>query len=199
MTSQPSRPTRVVLLAAPISALLLLAGCGGSADPAPAPRPTPTPTEPATPTPTPTATQAAARLSPFEDRAEVQVLRRWAAAAAVDITNGDAALPRSSAFVTKGSRQELADVVGGDVGKTYPGPIPFTPVGVQARGKQTRVFACLQVAGWGLDKKGRPAERREVDGVRFELTRSHGRWLVDHLYSSDSTRCKGVTVTGVKS
>ena len=204
MSTSPSRRTRAALLAAPIATAMLLAGCGGGDDdPAPATSPTPTPSETATSTPTPTTspTPPATPASAFEDKPQVQVIRRWAAAAATDFNNSDRKMAASRVFLTKAAVPRFrADVMGEDFDKDYPGPIPLTPVAMKARGTSAQVFACLQSQGWGVDRKtGRPAERTQIMGAEFDLVRSKGTWVIDHLYDvTDSVDCKGVKVEGVR-
>lgn len=200
LTASSSRRTLAALVAAPVAAALLLSGCSGDAEPAPAATPTATPSETVTPTSTPT--PSATPLSSFEDRPQVKVIRRWAAAAAADLSNSDREMTASRVFLTEGAVPRFRkDVMGEDFDKDYPGPIPFTPVAVKVKGKSAQVFACLQAEGWGLNRKtGRPAEKRRIMGAEFDLVQSKGHWTIDHLYDvTGSVDCKGVKVEGVRS
>jgi hypothetical protein len=131
----------------------------------------------------------------------VRVIRQWAAAAATDFNNGDRQMAASRVFLTKAAVPRFrTDVMGEDFDKDYPGPIPFTPVAVTAKATSAQVFACLQSQGWGLDRTtGRPAEKKQIMGAEFDLVRSKGSWVIDHLYDvTDSVDCKGVKVEGVR-
>lgn len=201
VTTSPSRRLRAALVAAPVAAALMLAGCGGSEDdpaPAPSPTPTPTPSETATPTPTPTTspTPTATPASAFEDRPQVVVLRRWAVAYGNDVNANAPSLPRSQKYETKAGKDILPAIAGSDLGHYFPGPLPFTPVAVRAGGGQATVTVCLMTRGWAQDKRThKPTDRKQVAPAQFVLKRAGKVWKVETLQQAKAD-CGGVKVKG---
>jgi hypothetical protein len=197
-----TRRPRLALLAAPVAAALLLAGCGGNDDdPAPATSPTPTPSVTATPTPTPTPTASSSPVaaSGFEDRAPVKAVRKWAAAVGKAVNAHDTSMSSISATATANGREVTAQVVASDLDKkyTWPGPQPLTPVSVKVSGGSADVTACYLTRGWSVDPAtGDRVTKKKVEAAKFTLAREDGRWKVDGVYSGKAD-CGGVDVPEV--
>lgn len=177
-----------------------LAGCGGSDPVTKAPESkspsssTPTPTESSTPTPTPTPTRRP--LSRFENEPVVKVTRKWAAGVATSINANDRTMRAAAPFST-GDASRFASYVEEEFGLVYPGPTPFTPVKVQARGSAATVDICLWTAGWGQKRQTKlPVEKREIQPVSVNLKRVAGAWKVDGLIARQGN-CSAVPVKGI--
>lgn len=179
------------------SALLLLglAACGGGAPSQSAPIPSESPMS-TTASATASSSAPATPQSPFEHDAQVKVLRQWAAAAAKDINADDKSFPRSSRFETPAGRVEFAGpVFGGELGRYYPGPLPFTPVAVKTSGGTSEVFACIVGGGFSRDSRtSTKVEHHQVNASKITLVKAQGGWRIDSLYAAPDTDCSGVKI-----
>ncbi|HWU24045.1 MAG TPA: hypothetical protein VN088_21095 [Nocardioides sp.] len=172
----------------------VLSACGSS--PAPVSTPTPTvATTSASPKPTATATP----LSPFEDRAPVEALRTWGAAAGRAVDRHDTRLVALRSVTTPAGHGVSLQLFHTDLTRGYrwPGPQPFTPTKVDVHGDVASVVGCFMTSGWSV----RPSThqrigKRTVDSFRVGLRRSGGRWLFDSVAPEPGT-CKKVVVREV--
>jgi hypothetical protein len=100
------------------------------------------------------------------------------------------------ALMTPRARAMRAVYIKEDLGQKYPGPLPFTPTFVSTRGTTATIKACVWVQGWGLDPRtGKPARKRQVLPLAFDMRKSGKTWLFNALTDS-STSCDRVTVKG---
>ena len=126
------------------------------------------------------------------------MLRKFAAAAAVSTTKDEKQMPRIAPFVTSSGLVTFRGLFAADMGKEYPGPVPFTPVGVRLQGGRAEVPACVWTYGFTVDPKtNRPTEARKIEAGTFELVRSAGTWKVDTLRYAQFD-CSKVVVRGPK-
>jgi hypothetical protein len=180
----------------------VLAGCGGSDDdvadePVEAsstPSATPT-SEPPSPTPEPQPTVKP--LSRFEDEAPVKVARTWAAVYAKAVNDRDEQLRALAPLTTPEGLGRMVGYGAEDAGLLYPGPMPFTPVGVRVDGSAATVPMCMWVEGFALDRKSKqPAKAKLVEGVDMELRKQGKGWKVDAVVLADAVDCGRVNVKG---
>lgn len=170
-----------------------VAGCGEDGSPTDA-GPQRDASASSTPTDAPTQSPSAEPLSAYEDAPQVEVARKWAAAAARDVSAGKAQLPTARKFMSEKGHQVVPTRFSQEVGLTYPGPVPFTPVAVRSDGD---VVTCMWVAGWGRDKAtDEPAEKKKIAAMRIDLDRIEGQWQVSDLLTSEAD-CSGIDVQGV--
>lgn len=184
--------------AVPVVATLLVlglavSGCGGSDEPSTHRSPSAT----ATPTPTPSPSATATPLSSFEDRPQVKVARAWMSAAAQDVNAKLRSIPHAVPYETESLRGLMSQIFAEDIGRYYPGPLPFTPVAMKAQGKRTTVSACAWFKGWAVDPKTRqPVEKKVTGPTEFILVKQSGQWKVDR-WQVAKFDCSGVNVEGV--
>jgi hypothetical protein len=203
---------RRVLLAA--LAAFAAAGCsvlpGDDPEPAPsvtvvgprAPSSSPSPTasspaaspEPAV-TPTPAQT-AQVPTSPFEDRAQVQVARQWAMLVALSINDQETDLGAAGRLMTAHGRDVLPPLFTHEYGRSYPGPVPFTPTKIAVEGDRAAVALCLVSAGFSRAAGTTDTDARRVDAARLTFVRTGGEWQVDELQSRTGS-CADVTVEDI--
>jgi hypothetical protein len=180
----------------------LLAGCGGSeneavdqpAEASSTPSATPTSEEPsATPEPEPTAKP----LSRFEDEPTVKVARTWASVYATAVNDRDEQLRAIAPLTTAEGLDRMVGYGAEDAGLFYPGPLPFTPVGVRVDGSTATVPMCMWVEGFALDRTTKqPAKPRLVEGVDMLLQKQDKKWKIDAVALADGVDCSRVSVKG---
>lgn len=191
--------------------LLVLAAsaCGGSAkSPAVSAAASPIPTQDVAVSPSPATATAPAKtvtapkpkppapLSAYESDPAVKDLRAYYVAAARAINARNFRLPALLALSTPGRAARHQSVFGSEVGLYYPGPAPFTPLGVRtvAAGHK-QIITCGIDNGWGLTRKGgRAAHPLSVLGIRTDMLLTGGRWHVDHVRAAHGTTCSGVRI-----
>ena len=192
--------------AAAIGTLLLLSStaCGG-ADASAGPRPegatsavpSESPSETTSPTPSEDPTPEAPPLSRFEDRAPVKAARVWTAAFGRAVNARQRSLGKAIPYMTDHGQHVIPGYVAEDYGRYYPGPNPFTPVGVRVRGNKATVPVCWESSGWAQNRKTKmPAVRRHIDPANIFLRKQGGHWLVDDLLLRQGS-CDQVPVKGV--
>ena len=161
----------------------------------PSPATVTTPAKPVTaPKPKPKANVAP--LSAYEGDPAVKDLRAYYVAAARAINARNFRLPALLALSTPGRAARHQAVFGSEIGLYYPGPAPFTPLGVRtvAPGHK-QIITCGVDNGWALTKKGgRAAHPLSVLGIRTDLLSTGGRWHVDHVRAATGTTCSGVRI-----
>jgi hypothetical protein len=172
---------------------LALSACGGSDKPDSDPSPSATTSATPSPSPTPTTTP----LSSFEDRPQVKVARAWMAAAAQDINAKRRSIPNAVPYETESLRGLMSQIFAEDIGRYYPGPLPFTPVAVKAQGKKATVSACAWFKGWAVDPKTKqPVEKKVTGPTEFIVVKQEGQWKVDR-WQVAKFDCNGVNVEAV--
>ncbi|GAA1936090.1 hypothetical protein GCM10009815_33590 [Nocardioides marmoribigeumensis] len=193
------------MCAALSGALLLstgLAACGGDdtaaeAPPAPASSSTTPESTSATPTPTPSPTPTLRPLSRFEDRPQVKVARNLARAAALAVNKGDKSMTRIRPFVTDAGLKNFQRYFNEDFPNLFPGPLPFTPVGVRdLGGGRAEVPMCVWLQGFTVDRKSKaPVKSRDVEAGKFTLVRAGGKWRVEDMIGENRS-CEKTVVKG---
>lgn len=202
MTLPRSAPSvKHVVVAAAVFALLggVVSACssssGGKHEPSSS-TPPPSTTNSSVSTPPPSTTSSTPPLSRFENDPAVKALRRWAAQVGRTINAGhedDAAL---DALMTPTMKRGIKPVTGGEVGRHYPGPVPFTPISVTLQSSVERELkVCVVAGGFSIDKNGGRTKHKVIP-IRADLTRVGGRWLLNHFYTA-SFSCTGVHVAEV--
>ena len=180
----------------------LLAGCGGSDEPAAESTPvesstsSPTPSKAASKAPEPTVT--AKPLSPYEGEKPVQVARDLGRAPTPESINaGQQGLDMLRPLSTPGGMTRFPDLGAEDQGLLYPGPLPFTPTGVDVSGDRAEVAACTWVEGFAQNRATKqPPKPRQVAPSTIVLLRSGASWKVDDLAVAEGD-CASVPVKGI--
>ncbi len=196
-----SRMTRTsgVLAAALMVLSPVLVACGGDEEPEAEPSPTEESTSaPSTPSPSPTKPEEP--LSEFEDEAPVKAARTWAALLGRGVNKGDDAMRTVAPWATRSGVDVSVRVTTTDrtEGYRWPGPQPFTPVGVRRNGSAASINGCFLESGWSRDpESGKRVGKRAVGPYRIDLRRVGKRWKVTD-FSNAAISCKGVEVKGVK-
>lgn len=151
---------------------------------------TPAPTVTASPTPT-----VAAELptSAFEDRPQVKAARRWANKVGVAINADERDLAPAKPIMTKHGRDVLPALFAAELGRFYPGPVPFTPTAVTSSGPTADVDICLVSAGFSRVKGSTTTDPRQVVPARLTMKLQDGAWRVDELQTRSGS-CATVTV-----
>jgi hypothetical protein len=183
---------------------MLLTACGGSeesaADKPVEPTSTPSPSassEAPSATPETEPKPTAKPLSRFEDEAPVRVGRKWAAAFATAVNDRDRELRALAPLTTAEGLERMVGYGAEDAGLFYPGPLPFTPVGVDVDGTSAAVPMCLWAEGFALDRKTKqPVQPRLIAEGKLTLQQVGGRWKVDDLLAEDDVDCGPVSVKG---
>ncbi len=192
---------RIALGLSTVLASALLAGCGGSDEPAAEAAPvepssaSPSPSRTASKAPRPTVT--ARPLSPYEDEKPVQVARAWAGSYARAINARQQGLERIRPLTTPGGMTRFPGLGAEDQGLLYPGPLPFTPTDVDVSGNRAEIAACTWVEGFAQSRATKqPTKPRLVAPSTFVLLRSGGSWKVDDLAVGQGD-CASVPVKGI--
>jgi hypothetical protein len=189
----------------------LLSGCGSNtvapqaaatasssvtASPTAAPSPSTTTAAPTTSAPKPKPTKTIAPLSRFEADPAVKAARAFAVQSGRAVNAGSMSYQPWLTLMTPRARSLRAEYIKEDLGQKYPGPLPFTPTFVSTKGSVATIKACAWVEGWGLNPRtGKPARKRQVLPVAFDMRRSGRTWLFNELTDS-SFSCDGVIVKG---
>ena len=192
---------RTAALLAGVALTATLTACGGGDDDAaqtPAQETTAATPESssATPSPTPTPSPTLKPLSRFEDEPQVKVARKWAAGVARATTADDRSARAIKPFTTPEGWKRMQGYMAEDMGRYYPGPLPFTPLAVKSSGASGRIPMCLWVGGFSLDPKTRrPDKAPRIVGADLTMKKLGGKWKVDDLYFRDFS-CKDTVVKG---
>ncbi len=187
--------------ASTLLAIVFLTGCGGSDEPAAESAPVePSSSSPApstTPSKAPEPTVTAKPLSPYEREKPVQAARAWARAYAEAVNAGQQGLDMLRPLSTPGGMTRFPDLGAEDQGLLYPGPLPFTPTGVDVSGDRAEVAACTWVEGFAQDRATKqPPKPRQVAPSTIVLLRTGTSWKVDDLAAADGS-CASVPVKGI--
>jgi hypothetical protein len=188
-----------VTLAATAFLAVVAAGCTSSSKPSAAPvspstsAVTSSSVSSSAPAPSPTATKP---LSPFEADPAVMALRAWAAEFGRTINTGHYDSAALDALMTSQMRSGMKAIGGGEVGHRYPGPLPFTPIGVTVTSSTTRdVQICIVAGGYSLNPKtGKPFSKYRKLATAAGAVLSHGRWLVSK-FGDAKFSCASVTIS----
>lgn len=150
----------------------------------------PTSTPPSTPTKSATVTRSstakpspskkAKPLSPYEKDPAVQALRAWAAQVARTINTGKYDGANLKALMTAGVAKSMKTIAGTEVGHRYPGPLPFTPLGVRVNNARSRdMKICIVSDGFSVrPKTGKVFAKYHKQAINAGAVLSRGRWLV---------------------
>ena len=148
----------------------------------------------ATPTPKPTPTLRP--LSRFEDRPQVKVARQWAIGAAKATIANDRSVRAIKPFVTPTGLKRMQGYLAEDMGRLYPGPVPFTPLAVRDQGGKAEVPTCMWVGGFTLDPKTKtPDKAPRIIGMKFLMFKQGGKWRIDDMVYTNFD-CKKTAVKG---
>lgn len=188
-----------------LAALIALAaaGCSSTAKPKPGPlSPTQSPTlssasvSPSS-SPSPTPSSSAPPLSPFESDPAVRVLRAWARQAALALNaGGKFTTPALTALETPSFVPLIRENFADDSGLHYPGPVPFTPVGIAVKSSvERRINSCFIGSGFAIDPKtGKPRGPVKLTALTAQMFFVSGSWRVNRLYDSTGVSCSAVKV-----
>ena len=135
-------------------------------------------------------------LSRFEDEPQVKVARKWAIGVARATTKGDRKARAIKPFTTPAGWTRMQGYMAEDMGRLYPGPLPFTPLGVRTTGSSSRIPMCIWVGGFTLDPRTKqPDKAPRIVGADLTLKKLGGRWKVDDLLFQNFS-CKKTVVKG---
>lgn len=103
------------------------------------------------------------------------------------------------ALMTPAFAKTMNNILGGDVGHRYPGPIPFAPVAVKVLSSSRRqINACFVSAGFAVQPvSGQPAAPYAVKAIITGATLVNGAWRVDSFYRGEFS-CTGVVIAQVR-
>ncbi len=186
-----------------VAVCAVLTACGGSVEPAAdepvkassAQNPNAS-SAPGSPAPEAQPKLTAKPLSRFEDEVPVKVARRWAAAFATAVNDGDRELQALAPLTTAEGLDRMVGYGAEDAGLFYPGPLPFTPVDVRVDGTAAQVPMCLWAEGFALERKTKqPPKPRLVAGAALTMAKQGGSWKVDDLVEDD-VDCSRINVKG---
>ena len=195
-----SRVRAVALFAGALLATPVLAACGGD-EPAAEDQPTevsstPVESSPTTTSPTPTPSPTMRPLSRFEDTPQVKVARPWAVGVARATTANDRSARAIKPFVTPSGLTRFQGYLAEDMGRIYPGPVPFTPIAVRDQVGRAEVPICVWVGGFTLDPKTKtPDKAPRIVPAKFVMVKQGGKWKLDDMVFTDHD-CKKVVVKG---
>jgi len=173
-----------------VGAVALLAACGGdgespttSSSTSSSSSTTSSTSTTATPSTTTTTTAAPTKASPplsrFENDARVKAARKWVYEFGKAVNANDKSYEPWLATMSDKAVKNRGNYIDEDLGLSYPGPAPFTPVKV----KKSSVDVCIQLQGWALNPKTKqPARPRQVSATTIELVQSKNGWIVDSMY-----------------
>ena len=116
--------------------------------------------------------------------------------APLTITADDKSMRRIRPFVTPTGLTKFQGYFGADMGLEYPGPVPFTPVGVRETGGAAEVPMCMWTFGFTVDPETKqPTERRKIEAGKFLMVKQAGKWRIDDMvyagHSCEKTVVKG--------
>lgn len=122
--------------------------------------------------------------------------RAWAAQAARTINSGHYTSAPLAQLMTPTFAKTMKRLLGTEVGRYYPGPIPFTPVSLTNPSAATRRSdGCVFFDGFAENAKThKPAAARKVVPVEIDFVYQSGQWLLNALNNSPSTSCTGVQI-----
>jgi hypothetical protein len=183
------------------TALLTVAGCGGSGEPLAQPlpaSPAPAATEVVVPSPEPSPSPSPMPLSPFEGDSAVVALRAYLAASSTAINSGNLDLPEFAALATTRRAGKHKELYTEDLGSYFPGPPPTAVTGVRVESATLRVVSiCLLEQGFALDKPGgTPTAPRTVSPGLVEVVLEGEQWRVDYFLRDEKGSCDGVPLPG---
>ncbi|SOD70513.1 hypothetical protein SAMN05892883_0205 [Jatrophihabitans sp. GAS493] len=140
-------------------------------------------------------TEASDSASPYEDDASVVAWRSWALAAAQTVNAGKVTTPALDELMTAAFAKQMPAVLGPELSKTYPGPMPFTPISVTELSPTARSLRiCLVTAGFARDRAtGKVKQPLAIRPMSASATYQNGAWLTSGL-TPDAFSCSGVQV-----
>ena len=158
--------------------------------------PTSSSTKPAPTSTAPTKPVRPAPLSAFEKDPAVQAMRKFFYHSGRMINAGNYIDAELRTMITPFLVPHMKQLAGVDVGRYYPGPLPFQPKSVQVVNSTNRTISgCLIANGWAQNPKThRPAKPLQVVGAKVFMVKGSGRWLVNAVPFVKSVSCKGVVV-----
>jgi hypothetical protein len=135
----------------------------------------------------------------WEQDPAVQALRLHYLGSAKAVNQSSTDIPELHKSSTARRFSRLDAIWRPEYGYRYPGPIPFTPLGVSAESGTTRVVAlCVLAKGWLRNPNtGLPAQPRQVERGSATVVREAGGWRVDSIRSAEGS-CDGVPIEEVR-
>jgi hypothetical protein len=189
-------------VAAVLAAGLLAACSSGSGGVVAPPTATPVPASSSAPSPSTssaTASPSPTALSAFEGDPAVKALRMHYVGLAKLVNARSDKVPELRRTSTTERLKVVVGLFRPEFGDRYPGPIPFTPLGVtHDSASRTRVVYCVLSDGWLQDPKtGKPTLPRKVEHGVATVTLSGGSWKVT-LAERSAGSCAGVQIPEVE-
>ena len=178
-----------------VTLALTLSGCSSSG----AGHPAAPPSDPASGTtsaPSATPSPTATPLSAYEDDPAIRAYRAWSVQAARTVNSGHYTSAALAKLMSARYAKKMKLILGDEVGKYYPGPIPFQPTGLISTDAAHRQSpGCILVNGFAQNPKThKPAKAYKTQSVEAYMTQENGRWVVDGLVSNPKGSCSGVKI-----
>lgn len=135
----------------------------------------------------------------FGDDPRVQLVRTFNEEFARAATDGDPQHPEWVSTMSDEGYEQVMTVLEGEFGLTYPGPLPFTLLGVAELDDGTSsVQGCVMSAGFalgaGVEDGGEGFTGSVITPLEYSLVENPaGEWLVDALYAG-TYDCSTMTV-----
>jgi len=127
----------------------------------------------------------------------VKAARKWASEYGRAVNAKNPKYKPWLATMTTATAKRSAGYMKSDLGTTYPGPLPFTPVKVTGSGGTAKVMTCMQFEGWATDPKTKqPVSKVKISPAVFDLTRAGSSWQMSSLYDGEGYSCSKVKVVG---
>lgn len=133
--------------------------------------------------------------SKFEKDPAVAALRAWAVEVAHAVTAGHNTSAKLDALMTPAFAKSIKGIDGGELGHYYPGPLPFTPIGVRNITSSSRdVRLCLLAGGYSQHPATRKLwTKHSVVAVTAAASLVDGGWRVSK-FAGATFACSGVPI-----
>ncbi|SDI95816.1 hypothetical protein SAMN05444157_0989 [Frankineae bacterium MT45] len=143
---------------------------------------------------------ASGAASPYEDDSAVVSWRNWALAAAQAVNAGKVHTTALDELMTPDFAKQTTTLLAPQMGLTYPGPMPFTPISVTDLSPTARSLRiCLVTAGFAHNRNAKASTPTHPNATKPMTVRpmvasaiyQNGTWLTSGL-ASENFSCSGV-------
>lgn len=135
-------------------------------------------------------------LSAYESDPGIEAYRAWAAQAARTVNSGHYTSKALEALMTPTFAKTMKHVLGTEVGRYYPGPIPFTPINLRVPSATVHQSdGCLEANGFAQNPKThKPAAAAKVVPITISTVDQGGTWVMNGLSGPAKISCTGVKI-----